>query len=298
MIDTDKDKKYHFRKNENGEDELFIDDGLTEEIISGEELGFEVPEYTEDDEEAAVMTPEQLEARRLQKEKELEEKRQRVERLLASAREDESRQNYATALEDLVAAEEIDPENGDVHALKLVVYTRGFTDYSDSEKAAEVAEDVKEFTSDESKDAMYAVAKEGLEREIDAQTRRVEVLKEENESKKAERAVKFNAGLKKSWIIFACAAVPFAVALALAIYFSTVMFATQDGANVVLTIVFAALAFVFLIVLAFAARGLNTAARRVRLNKKNTSTKLGREYIAENKRLEELNAVYGALKTE
>ena len=61
LIDDDKDRKYKIRKNENGEDELVID-GLPEEE-DREEIAFEVPDLESDDEEAAVMTPEQLAAR-------------------------------------------------------------------------------------------------------------------------------------------------------------------------------------------------------------------------------------------
>ncbi len=60
LIDDDKDRKYKIRKNADGEDELVVDDAPEEETV--EEVGFEVPEL-DGDEEAAVMTPEQLAAR-------------------------------------------------------------------------------------------------------------------------------------------------------------------------------------------------------------------------------------------
>ncbi len=63
MIDDDKDRKYKIRKNEDGEDELYIEGGDGEE-----EIGFEVPEFDTDDEEAAVMTPEQLAERERRRE--------------------------------------------------------------------------------------------------------------------------------------------------------------------------------------------------------------------------------------
>lgn len=71
LIDDDKDRKYKIRKNADGEDELVID-AAPEEEEPAEEIGFEVPEL-EDDEEAAVMTPEQLAARERARE-EAEEK--------------------------------------------------------------------------------------------------------------------------------------------------------------------------------------------------------------------------------
>ena len=77
LIDDDKDKKYKIRKNADGEDELYIDD--TEEETVQEEVNFLVPEAEEDDEEAAVMTPEQLAAReRAKAEAEEKAKRKRM----------------------------------------------------------------------------------------------------------------------------------------------------------------------------------------------------------------------------
>ena len=72
LIDDDKDKKYKIRKNAEGVDELYID-GEPEE-----ELTFEIPEFETDDEEAAVMTPEQLAAREKMRE---DEERRRVEKI-------------------------------------------------------------------------------------------------------------------------------------------------------------------------------------------------------------------------
>ena len=62
LIDDDKDRKYKIVKNADGEDELVID-GAPDEAESADEVGFEVPELDSDDEEAAIMTPEQLAAR-------------------------------------------------------------------------------------------------------------------------------------------------------------------------------------------------------------------------------------------
>ena len=69
LIDDDKDRKYKIRKNENGEEELVISPQDGEEE-NAEEVSFEVPDFDTDDEEAAVMTPEQLAARQRQREEE------------------------------------------------------------------------------------------------------------------------------------------------------------------------------------------------------------------------------------
>ena len=64
LIDADKDKKYRIKINADGEEELVVDEGVepVEEVV--QEVLFEVEEISEDNEEEAVMTPEQLAAKR------------------------------------------------------------------------------------------------------------------------------------------------------------------------------------------------------------------------------------------
>lgn len=298
LIDTDKDKKYRFRINEDGEEELIIDDGLTEEEpSSAEEISFEVPEEGFDDEEAAVMTPEQLAERRRRAEQAEREREEKLAAFISAAREDFEAENYATALENALGAEELAPEDGEIHALKLLIYTRGFTSYDGTlEKAAQAAEDVKAYCSEEKKAELYTMAQESLEANISALSERVSALSAENEQKKAERAVRFNADNKKARMRFGLFAGPCAVLLALLIFFSTQMFADQSGTFIVITIVFGCLEFIGLIALIISARLWNIAARRVRMNKNDTKTKLGREYVAEKNKLDFFNAIYSCLK--
>jgi hypothetical protein len=48
----------------------------------------------------------------------------------------------------------------------------------------------------------------------------------------------------------------------------------------------------------FLSRQLNTALRRVRLNKKDNTTKLGRQYLAEKSKLEAFEMVYSTLQNK
>ena len=59
LIDDDKDRKYKIRRNADGEDELIIDDTETPDDESDIPV-FDIPVYLEDDDEAALLTPEQL----------------------------------------------------------------------------------------------------------------------------------------------------------------------------------------------------------------------------------------------
>jgi hypothetical protein len=155
---------------------------------------------------------------------------------------------------------------------------------------------VKKYTSAEQKAEMLAIGEEGICKKIDELSSAIKKHSRENDAKKAERAVKFQADNKKSWTAFICGVVPFAVVLALAIFFSTIMFSSQDGIYLVLTIVFAAVALVGLVVLGFLGRRLIVTSRRVRRNKKDTSTQLGRQLLAEEKQLDEFNTIYSVLK--
>ena len=85
LIDADKDKKYRIKINADGEEELVVDEGVepVEEVV--QEVLFEVEEISEDNEEEAVMTPEQLAAKREREERERAERRAKAEEHLKKA---------------------------------------------------------------------------------------------------------------------------------------------------------------------------------------------------------------------
>jgi hypothetical protein len=301
LIDRDKDNKYRIRVNEDGEEELVVNDGFEEESEEdkADEVSFEVPDnLEEDDEEAAAMTPEQLAEKRRNDERLAKEREEKLASLIQSATDDMAKNNFSTALEYAYAAEKLDPENGHIHALKLKIFTRNFTDYSAIEQASEVCDDVQQYSSAEEKAEMFAVAGEEIENNIKNLKVSVEALHKENEQKREERAVKFDADKKRALRNFIIAVVPFVVFLTLTIIFGTQMFADQSGVIFVLAIVFASLALVSLIAVMFLSRQLNTALRRVRLNKKDNTTKLGRQYLAEKSKLEAFEMVYSTLQNK
>ena len=297
LIDADKDKKYRIRVNDDGEEELVVDDSVQpQETV--EEVAFEVPEVVEDDEEEAVMTPEQLAAKREREEKERAERQRQVEELLQKAKADCALYRYSTALEYLERAEEIDGENGELHALKLLSYTRNFTDYSQIIPAAGCADGVKEYTSGERKSELLKVAAPSLEENISALRAEITEMNAENERKKAERAVKFKQDAKTAGIVFASLFGVLALFVALTGYFGSIIYSVSTGKFLILTCVFGGLSFVALIAVAVAARFVNITCRRIRLNKRNTSTQLGRDLLMKQAALKAFLAVYSALKGE
>ena len=61
--------------------------------------------------------------------------------------------------------------------------------------------------------------------------------------------------------------------------FSSLLFSADNGIYLILTIVFAALTFVVLVCTLITLRKFLDASRTVKLNEKDSSTKLGREYL-------------------
>ncbi|MDE7300625.1 MAG: hypothetical protein K2N47_00500 [Clostridia bacterium] len=295
LVDDDKDKKYRIKVNENGEEELVIDDG-EEEASNAEEVVFDVPEVTEDNEEEALLTPEQLAIKREQEEQAKRERDEKIAELLQKAKKDCLLYKFGTTLEYLQSVEELDDTCGELYALKTLAYTRNFTDYTQIVDAAKSAEGLEKHTSAERKAELLEKGKSGLESGIASLRATITELNSENESKKEERAVKFERDRKKALIVFLAILGGFAVLISLTGGFASIMFSKSNGVFLVLTCIFGALALIALIALAFAARWLNITSRRIRLNKRNTTTKLGRELLARQEELRAYIAVYNALK--
>lgn len=293
LIDDDKDRKYKIRINEDGEEELVIDDSPEE---TEEEVPvFAVPEFDGDDEEAAVLTPEQLAERQRLKEEEERALNEKLSAFISEARAKLASGNYEAALFSVNKAAELKEDDGEVNCLKLRILTRGFNDYTSLNDCAAVADKVKEHASAEMKSSLLKQAS-GLKKRI-AEMQAEEVrLKEENEAKKAERREVFGEERKKAVKKLLITGVPFLVLLILAISFASVIFSMENGTFVVLTIVFSALAVVSFIASVIMLHGFWTAQRNFALNEKDKSTKLGRRYLEVKSELEKLNKINSALE--
>ncbi len=180
--------------------------------------------------------------------------------------------------------------------MRLVAYTRNFTDYSQIAVAEEFCDEVERYTSRETKAGLFAQASEGLDKNINELRTRVSELSEENEKQKAERALKFVADRNKAIAAFALTFAALIIFTGVAIYFSTIIYTVTDNRYLYVTIGVAVAAVCVFIGTVFLARNLITACRRVRLNKNNSATKLGRELISEQAKLNAFVAVYKALK--
>lgn len=291
LVDDDKDRKYKIRKNADGEDELYIDDSDAddEEAVPV----FEVSYSDEDDEEAAVLTPEQFAERERVKREEREAREKKVKSLLAEADKKLGSGDFEAARYAAEQAAEADPKSGEAHCLRLKALSRNFTDYTSLSECADAAAGVKEYASAEQKEELKKLAS-GLKKKLEAVKAEADALSERNEAAKAERRGLFAAQYKRAQAFFLAAAIPFAVLAVLTIAFACNIFADENGAFVIATIVCGVICFIVLVFTLFTARGFVLARRRVKRNEKNTATRLGRDYVEKAEELEKLNAVYSS----
>ena len=288
--DLDRNKKYKIRKNSDGEDELYIDDSNEVEVAEIDETVFDIPEFVEDDEEAAVLTPEQLATREEAKRQEEERKRRLVAESIAAAEALIAEGDFDGALYHLNTAENTDGRYGGVFALKIKVLTRNFTDFTSAQDCVACAECIKKYCTAEQK-AELAALSEPLKKHTQSLEEQIAAIHVEVEEKKSERRIVFMQDRKK-WVMgFTFTVIPFLACLIMAISFSTVIHAELSYTNLILTIIFAALAFIFFIATVFTARKMWAAMRKVSLNEKNSATRLGREYEELVDTAKKLNAV-------
>ncbi|MGN1104809.1 MAG: hypothetical protein ACI4QI_08070 [Candidatus Coproplasma sp.] len=288
LIDTDKDKKYRIRKNADGEDELYIDDSEQAEEV--EEVTF----MAED--EAEEIQDDYADGYTLSEEEDREQKAQEAESLIQQAKAECAEGRFATAADYLEKATELDETNGEIYALQLIIYTRNLTDYSRISDAAEYAEELKKYTSSETKAELFERAKGGLEDNIELLSINVDSLSSLNDMQKRKRAEKFVADKKKTAILFSVALAITAVLAGLAIYCFLNIHSVTTNSFLIAAIVLAAVGAVGLVITCVLLRKLLTACRRVRLNNRDTSTELGRNLLAKKAELNAFTAIYEALK--
>lgn len=296
LFDDDKDKKYKIKVNENGEEELIIDVGGEEEAQEPEVTLTDYPE--EEDEKERIMTDEQLEELKRREEAEKKEREEKAVILCDRAAKDCRSGKFSTALDNLESAEELCPDMGEIYALRLVAYTKNFTDFTQIVNAAEGADKIAQNLDESKKAEIFSVSHDKIEANINSLRNAITALDKQNEEKKAERAVKFKKDRNTALEFFAVALVLFAGFAATAIYYSTIIFSVNTGLYLTFTCLFGALSLVAFVCTAVAARFLITACRRLKTNKRNVSTQLGRDLLAKQADLKAFLAVNAALKTK
>lgn len=294
LIDDDKDRKYKIRINENGEEELVIDDSADE--TEEEEPVFAVPYYEEDDEEATLLTPEQLAEREKLREEEERLKRAKASVFIEKANEKMAEGDFEGARYNISKAEEY-VKSGDIYCLQLRILTREFTSFHNLEDISECAENVKSKASAQEKSGLLDSAG-SLKNRIEEVSAKCDSLRAENEEKKNERRKLFKDENKKYALIFASTFLPLIVAVILTAVFASMIHTVLTNKYLIATIACGAVAGLCFLATLFTARKFVKANRNMRLNEKDSSTKLGRELLNTEKELELLNNVYGCLQND
>lgn len=287
LLDDDKDRKFKIIVNENGEEELVAVEGEVEE---------ESPQFVlYDDEDMAELTPEQAEEKAKKKEEEAKLKREKFDSLLENAQKFLNESDFESANYAITQAEELFDDDGKLHFLKFKIVTRNLTEFLNLEQCALIAENVKEYCDSEQKKEFNEKSGKlkALVKEYEEKTKK---LNEANEKGKEERRGLFLKERNKGILTFCLNAVPFSVFIILAIVFANIMFADEGGIYLILTIVFSAISVVCLLATAVASRKLLEGVRDVKLNEKDSSTKVGREYLESKNRLDLLERIQSAIE--
>lgn len=293
LIDDDKDRKYKIRINEDGEEELVIDESAEEG--ESEIPVFEIPADGEDDEEAALLTPEQLAERERLKLEEQTKRKDAAEALYAKTVKSFDEGDFEAALYAVNRALELTPDDGRLWLYKLKTVSRNLTEFNSPESCAEAADGVAEFCSGEQKAELKTLTSALEARLAQAKTRTAE-LEIKNEAGKAERRDEFARMRKKSLIWLLASGIPFIVFTVAAIVFATMIFANEHGAFIIATAVAGGLAAVMLAVTAIAANKFWAAQRYVKLNERDNTTKIGRQYLESKSEADNLARVLQAIE--
>ena len=294
LIDDDlnKDKKYRIRKNADGEDELYIDDTVEEEAPDLEAISFSVPEFSDGDGE---LTPDQIAAA----EEEMQVRAERIKSALSvnleKAQAKLAEEDFDGALNFAEAALQISPSSGVACAIKLKALTKNFADFECTDDCTAAAEMVAANCNAEQK-AELAELSAPLENRIMRMEEQAAAMHVEVEEKKSERRKVFLEDRKKSVKWFSFTAVPFFACLVIAIAFASVMFAREDGTNLILAIIFAGLAALFFIATLVTSHKMWGDMKKLSLNEKNSSTQLGRDYESMLSDIKKLNTVLHSFK--
>lgn len=289
LIDEDKDRKYRIRINENGEEELVI--------IDTEEEEEEVPEYSVVTDNDGELSPEEQEERDKQREKQIEARKNKVSALKHEGKVKMEKGDFEGAQYAFLQASYLTEYDGELYYLQLLASSRNMSDFIELDKCLAAAEGVNEYATDEQKMELLQKA-EPLKKRIAEFTEKTEKLNEENESGKAERREVFLSQRSRSALFLACAGIPFVVLLVLSIFFVSKTVANGEMLFIALTVTFGVLALAALAVTLVALNRFWTANRKVKLNEKNSSTRIGREYESCQEELEKLKNIYSAFSND
>ncbi len=279
MVEDDLGREVKLRKKQDGS--MDVVDGLVEEReedVEGEELTFAYPEMEdEDDEDLVGLSPEEAKALREQKIQAAKARREEYEKTVAEGEEQLQAGSFHAAELKFEQALQLD----ELATEASVGYWRAKTaNFSNPDVLMDeyVEAGIESLEYDLGYDAVEIIKKE---HRAELEKRYQELKKEEEPlfatvmQKQNSRREVLKTRRVKSWVLFGAIALPFVVCVALAVLFALKITSTPDNTYVPVTVVFAALAFVLLFVLAAVTNKLFHALKMYRKNEKLSSTEEG-----------------------
>ena len=249
----------------------------------GEEITFEFPilDVDEDDEDLVGLTPSEARALRQKKAEAAAQRRADYERACAEGNELLAAQSYRAAELKFEKALNLD----EVATEASVGYWRAKTaDFSNPDDlASEYLEaGIQSLEYDLGYEAAEIIKKEYrsvFEKRVEELSAEEAPLAEEVEGKQERRRTVLKVRVKKAGIIFAAVSCAFVLLAALAVIFGLKNFTTKDNSYVLLTIVFAALSLVGLVVFLVFTKKFINALRIYRKNEDLTETEEGARLV-------------------
>lgn len=249
----------------------------------GEEITFEFPilDVDEDDEDLVGLTPSEARALRQKKAEAAAQRRADYERACAEGNELLAAQSYRAAELKFEKALNLD----EVATEASVGYWRAKTaDFSNPDDLASeyVEAGIQSLEYDLGYEAAEIIKKEYrsvFEKRVEELSAEEAPLAEEVEGKQERRRTVLKVRVKKAGIIFAAVSCAFVLLAALAVIFGLKNFTTKDNSYVLLTIVFAALSLVGLVVFLLFTKKFINALRIYRKNEDLTETEEGARLV-------------------
>lgn len=249
----------------------------------GEEITFEFPilDVDEDDEDLVGLTPSEARALRQKKAEAAAQRRADYERACAEGDELLAAQSYRAAELKFEKALNLD----EVATEASVGYWRAKTaDFSNPDDLASeyVEAGIQSLEYDLGYEAAEIIKKEYrsvFQKRVEELSTEEAPLAEEVEGKQERRRTVLKVRVKKAGIIFAAVSCAFVLLAALAVIFGLKNFTTKDNSYVLLTIVFAALSLVGLVVFLVFTKKFINALRIYRKNEDLTETEEGARLV-------------------
>lgn len=278
ILDEEIGRKIRIKKTQDGETDVVDDLSETDELVEGEEeYTFELPEYTEDDEDLVGLSPEEAMALRKKKQQEAEAKRAEYERLLAEGEVLLAEGSYRSAELKFEKALMLD----DVATEATVGYWRAKTEnFSNPDALMDeyVEEGYDSLEYDLGRKAVEQIRirfQEQLRRRYDELVEEETPLRAEFEEAQARRRAVLKPRRLKCGIGFGVSAVPFLVSLILTIVFGLRNFTVKDDSFILPTIIAGSVAVVSFIVFGVFTNRFINACRIYRTNERLSSTDEG-----------------------